>query len=197
MKNELSRRRFIAAAGLGAAGAAHASLLPGTPPQPAPPRKFYVVLSLGRIGFNGTFQQSVELAAQHGFEGVDPDAEYFSHLSDDQLKKLLDDLKARNLKLGAAGLPVDFRKDEQTFSEDLRKLPAAARVLRRGRAAREHMDSPLQRRSDLPSELPPARLPPACLRRGAPGSWPTLGARIRGAEDFMAKLPAPLRSLDE
>jgi len=129
MKNELSRRRFIAAAGLGAAGAAHASLLPGTPPQPAPPRKFYVVLSLGRIGFNGTFQQSVELAAQRGFEGVDPDAEYFSHLSDDQLKKLLDDLKARNLKLGAAGLPVDFRKDEQTFSEDLRKLPAAARVL--------------------------------------------------------------------
>ena len=129
MKNELSRRRFIAAAGLGAAGAAHASLLAGSASQPAAPRKFYVVLSLGRIGFNGTFQQSVELATHYGFEGVDPDVEYFSQLSDDQLKKLLDDLKAKNLKLGAAGLPVDFRKDEQTFSDDLRKLPAAARIL--------------------------------------------------------------------
>ena len=129
MKNELSRRRFIAAAGLGAAGAAHASLLSGAASEPAPTRKFYVVLSLGRIGFQGTFQRSVELATEYGFEGIDPDAEYFSQLSDDQLKKLLDDLKAKNLKLGAAGLPVDFRKDEQTFSEGLKKLPAVAKVL--------------------------------------------------------------------
>jgi sugar phosphate isomerase/epimerase len=129
MKSELSRRRFIAAAGLGAAGAAHASLLSGVAPPEVPPRKFYTVLSLGRIGFKGSFQQSVELAAKYGFEGVDPDSGYFSQLSDDQLKRLLDELKARNLKLGAAGLPVDFRQDEQTFSEDLKKLPATARVL--------------------------------------------------------------------
>jgi sugar phosphate isomerase/epimerase len=136
MKNELSRRGFITAAGLGAAGAAHASLLAGSAPQPAPPRRFCVLLSLGRIGFKGTFQQSLELATQYGFEGVDPDADYFSQLSDDQLKKLLDDLKAKNLKLGAAGLPVDFRKDEQTFSDDLRKLPVAARILQAAGVAR-------------------------------------------------------------
>lgn len=129
MRNELSRRRFIAAAGLGVAGTAHASLLSGVAPPEVPPRKSYTVLSLGRIGFKGNFQQSVELAAKYGFEGVDPDSGYFSQLSDDQLKKLLDELKAKNLKLGAAGLPVDFRQDEQTFSEDLKKLPAAARVL--------------------------------------------------------------------
>ena len=129
------------AAGLGAAGAAHASLLAGSASQPVPPRKFYVVLSLGRIGFKGTFQQSVELATHYGFEGVDPDAEYFSQLSDDQLKKLLDELKAKNLKLGAAGLPVEFRKDEQTFAEDLKKLPATAKVLEAaGVTAGEHMD---------------------------------------------------------
>ena len=129
MKNELNRRRFIAAAGLGAAGAAHASLLSGAAPAEPPTRQFYTVLSLGRIGFKGTFQESVELAAQYGFEGVDPNANYFSQLSDDQLKALLDDLKAKNLKLGAAGLPVDFRKDEQTFSENFKKLPATAKVL--------------------------------------------------------------------
>ena len=130
MKNELSRRRFIAAAGLGAAaGAANASLLSGVASETVPPRKFYFILSLGRIGFHGTFEQSVDLATRYGFEGIDPDAEYFARLSGDQLKKLLDDLRAKNLNLGAAGLPVDFRKDEQTFSEGLKKLPAVAKVL--------------------------------------------------------------------
>jgi sugar phosphate isomerase/epimerase len=129
MKNELSRRRFIAAAGLGAAGAARASLVSSAAPARSPTRKFYTVLSLGRIGFKGSFQESVDLAAKHGFEGVTPDVDYFSQLSDDQLKKLLDGLKAKELKLGSAGLPVDFRKDEQTFSEQLKKLPAKAKVL--------------------------------------------------------------------
>ncbi|MGO8787491.1 MAG: sugar phosphate isomerase/epimerase, partial [Terriglobia bacterium] len=126
MKSELSRRRFIAAAGL---GAAHASLLAGNAPPDVPPRKFYALLSLGRIGFKASFLQSVDLAVKYGFEGIDPDAGYFSQLSDDQLKELVDELKAKNLKLGAAGLPVDFRKDEETFSEGLRNLPASARVL--------------------------------------------------------------------
>lgn len=129
MKSELSRRRFIAAAGLGVAGAPHASLLAGNAPPDVPPRKFYALLSLGRIGFKASFLQPVDLAAKYGFEGIDPDAGYFSQLSDDQLKDLVDELKAKNLKLGAAGLPVEFRKDEQTFAEDLKKLPATAKVL--------------------------------------------------------------------
>ena len=53
MKNELSRRGFIAAAGVGAAGAAHASLLSGAAPEPVPPRKFYFILSLAESGFTG------------------------------------------------------------------------------------------------------------------------------------------------
>ena len=111
MKNELSRRRFIAAAGLGAAaGAANASLLSGVAPEPVPPRKFYFILSLGRIGFQGTFEQSVDLATRYGFEGIDPDAEYFARLSGDQLKKLLDDLRAKNLELVRRVCPWIFAK---------------------------------------------------------------------------------------
>src|SRR5208282_5025904 len=136
MKSELSRRGFMAAAGLGVAGAAHAALPHGAVPAAAPARQFYTVLSLGRIGFSGSFAQSVELAAKYGFGGIDPDPGYFSRLSDDQVKKLLDDLKARNMKLGAAGLPVEFRKDELTFSDDLKKLPATAKVLQAAGVAR-------------------------------------------------------------
>jgi len=133
----LSRRRFLSAAGLTAAGLARAPLFAGPGKAAATPkRKFYVVLSLGRIGFEGSFRQSVELANQYAFEGVDPDPEYFAALSDADLKKVLEDLKARNLKLGAAGLPVEFREDEAAFNEGLRKLPAAAKVLQRAGVSR-------------------------------------------------------------
>ncbi len=136
----MNRRAFIAASGAGAAGI----FGPGRGALPAfargdasastdslPPRKFYKVLSLGRIGFRGSFEQSVDLATRHGFEGVDPDLGYFATLSDDQLKKVLDDLASKRLKFGAAGLPVDFRKDEGSFNNDLAKLPDAARLLHR------------------------------------------------------------------
>jgi sugar phosphate isomerase/epimerase len=96
-------------------------------------RKFYPILSLGRLGLHATFPESVELATKYGFEGLDPDIGYLASLHDDaplfdDLKK---DLQKRNLKFGAAGLPVEFRKDADTFNSDLKKLPAAAAVLQR------------------------------------------------------------------
>jgi sugar phosphate isomerase/epimerase len=129
-KNKLSRRKFISAAAMvGATGLVHpAREVAGAP---AEGRKFYNVLSLGRIGFRASFPESVNLAAKYGFEGVDPSVEYFSKLSDDELSRTLDDLKGKGLKLGDAGLPVEFRKDEATFSEDLKKLPDAAKALQR------------------------------------------------------------------
>jgi sugar phosphate isomerase/epimerase len=96
-----------------------------------PERKFYSILSLGRLGFHATFPESVELAAKYGFEGLDPDANYFASLSGDSFKRLLEDLHKRNLKFGAAGLPVEFRKDSETFNDGLKKLPAAAATLQR------------------------------------------------------------------
>jgi sugar phosphate isomerase/epimerase len=130
--NRLNRRKFLAVSGLGAA-----SLARFGPPakalesSDAPERRFYTVLSCGRIGVKANFQESVDLAVKHGFEGVDPDPGYFSQLSDDGLKKLLDELKIKNLKLGSAGLPVEFRKDDSTFSEGLKKLPSVAKVLQK------------------------------------------------------------------
>ena len=135
--NKLTRRRFASAVGLGAL-ALHPSSFSADAAalSEAPQRKFYTVLSLGRIGFKGSFQQSVELATKYGFEGVDPDPGYFSQLTDDELKELLDDLKAKNLRLGVAGLPVDFRKDVQTFSDGLKNLPTTAKLLSRAGVSR-------------------------------------------------------------
>ena len=130
---QLSRRRFITRTGVGAVAFQAAALFAG--PCPNGParrsRRFYSVLSFGRLGFSGTFEQAVELAPKYGFEAVDPDISLIARLPDQDLKRLLDDLASRNLKLGAAGLPVEFRKDEATFNEGLKKLPEAAKALER------------------------------------------------------------------
>jgi sugar phosphate isomerase/epimerase len=57
--------------------------------------------------------------------------DYFASLEEDRLRRLLDNVQAKNLKFGAAGLPVEFRKDDTTFNAGLKKLPAAATVLER------------------------------------------------------------------
>lgn len=130
MSTPLTRRQFLSA-GAAACITLSASRKLLASPTPAPERKFYAILSLGRLGFQASFPESVELATKYGFEGLDPDANYFASLSADALPRLLDDLQKRNLKFGAAGLPVEFRKDSETFNSDLKKLPATAAVLER------------------------------------------------------------------
>jgi sugar phosphate isomerase/epimerase len=138
MSNELTRRRFLSTG-----AAASIAALPGrdivagvTKPTGTPQRRFYTNLSVGRLGFHASFNETLELAAKYSFEGVDPDLDYFASLDVDELRRLLDNVQAKNLKFGAAGLPVEFRKDEATFSAGLKKLPAAAAVLRRAGVCR-------------------------------------------------------------
>jgi sugar phosphate isomerase/epimerase len=130
-QNKLSRRRFISVAAVGAAGIPQAARTGVVAAPPNPDRKFYIVLSLGRIGFHASFPEAARLASKHGFEGVDPDLGYFSKLSGEEMARTLEDLKSKNLKLGDAGLPVDFHRDEATFHMGLKMLPAAAQTLAR------------------------------------------------------------------
>jgi len=94
-------------------------------------RKFYMDLSCGRIGVKATFLEAMDLAVRHGFEAVDPDAKYFSQLSDLQMGDVLAQMKAKELRFGPAGLPVDFRKDDATFHEGLKAFPETCRALQR------------------------------------------------------------------
>jgi len=131
MAGKMTRRGFLLAGAGTAVLWAHRAPSIWATPSSALKRKFYSILSLGRIGFHTSYPGSVELAAKYGFEGVDPDASYFAPLDKDALKRLLDDLQKRNLKFGAAGLPVEFRKDSETFNDGLKKLPLVAATLQR------------------------------------------------------------------
>src|SRR5215468_3148686 len=128
---KLNRRRFITSTGASVAAFQAADAFRDRAGATGRVRRFYTVLSLERLGFSGTFEQSVKLAHSNGLEAVDPDVDLFGRLPDEGLKRLLDDLASRNLRLGAAGLPVEFRKDEATFTEDLKRLPHAAKSLER------------------------------------------------------------------
>ena len=140
MVTAITRRRFLlAGAASGIVLSAPQRIFAESPA--ASKRKFYAILSLGRLGFHTSFPESVELATKYGFEGLDPDANYFASLDNDALKRLLDDLRKRNLKFGAAGLPVEFRKDSETFNDGLKKLPIGGRhSATSGHLASEHMD---------------------------------------------------------
>ena len=133
MTNELTRRQFLSTgAAAGVAMLPNVAMLASVKaPAEMPQRKFYGILSLGRLGFRAGFPKSLELTVKHGFEGLDPDPNYFSTLGDEGLKRLLDELQAKNLRFGAAGLPVEFRNDEAQFNDGLRKLPPTADILQR------------------------------------------------------------------
>ena len=103
------------------------------------PAPFGMTLALapGSIGVTVPNQRELNaLAARHGFESVEPRGTELAGLAAGQLDEAVADLRAKGLQWAAAGLTVDFRKDEATFRDGLGKLPAIAAALRRAGAER-------------------------------------------------------------
>jgi sugar phosphate isomerase/epimerase len=101
------------------------------------PRKFKIALTPGSIGVTVQSQKELNgLAHRHRFEAVEPRVDEIAGMSGEQLADILADLKTKQLAWAAAGLPVDFRKDEKTFQDGLAKLPRLAAGLQRAGATR-------------------------------------------------------------
>jgi sugar phosphate isomerase/epimerase len=133
MHRPLSRRQALQLAAASFACAA----IPARGSLPlAAGRKFTIDLTPGAIGVQAGYPQLVELAARHGFESIAPDPAYLATLSDAERADLLASMKSKNLTFGAAGLPVEFRRDEETFRKGLELLPAAALALQKAGATR-------------------------------------------------------------
>ena len=100
-------------------------------------RRFTIALTPGSIGVIVKSQQElIDLARRHRFESVEPRGDELAAMSREQLAATLSDLKSKQLVWSATGLPVDFRKDEQTFKDGLAKLPRIAAGLQRAGATR-------------------------------------------------------------
>ncbi|MEX2044884.1 MAG: TIM barrel protein, partial [Opitutus sp.] len=132
---DVNRREFLQTTStLAALAALHRPIGAAAPP---PGRKMTVALVPGSIGVSVKSQIELnDLAHRHRFESVQPLSDELASMSPRQLADILGDLKARGLVWAAAGLPVDFRKDEQTFKDGLEKLPRIAAALQRAGATR-------------------------------------------------------------
>ena len=114
------RRTFLASAAA-VAGATLSSAATGR-------REFYTAFVPGSLGVRADQAQSIEMAARHGFESVQP---FPGDLLRDGVERHLDALRKHRLKWAAAGLPVQFRTDDAEFEEGLASLPASADILQK------------------------------------------------------------------
>ena len=132
---DLKRRRFLATLGSGAlalaAGAGRAGAAAG-----AGPRRMTLDLVCGAIGVKVPQREAVELAVAHGFESVGAQAADLEAMAPGELADLRAFMKAKGLAWGAANLPVDFRKDDETFRRTSEGLLAFAGTLKRAGVTR-------------------------------------------------------------
>ena len=134
----MNRRHFLQQSGAATAGIAisQASFMPTGAIARLQDRKFTMSLDPGAIGVKADQQQLLDYAIEYGFEAITPYSDYLADPSDNQRSELLDKMKQKNVVWGVAGLPVQFREDEDRFRTDLKELPRLANGLHRANVTR-------------------------------------------------------------
>ena len=86
-------------------------------------------LNPGALGIQAPLKESIKLAGDAGFDGVDINIEEVLGIAD---RAGLDDIcswfSEYELKPGGWGLPVEWREDEEIFRAGLKRLPGLARM---------------------------------------------------------------------
>ena len=116
----LARRAFLRTVATAAGGATLAAA--------AEKRRFFTAFVPGSLGVKADQARAIALAAQYGFESVQP---FPGDLLSDGVDVHLEALQRHGLQWAAAGLPVEFRRDDEAFAEGMAGLPRAAAALQR------------------------------------------------------------------
>jgi len=93
-------------------------------------------LTPGAVGISGDLPEMIRLAHAHGFESVQPDVGYLSKQDAAGIARVVDQLQKAGLRWGSAGLPLEYRRSEETFKKDLAVLPGNAAALQKAGATR-------------------------------------------------------------
>jgi sugar phosphate isomerase/epimerase len=128
-----NRRSFIQAGSAALAGSATLTTIPFAMSET---RKMTMDLVCGAIGVQADQKKAIALASKFGFESVQPNVDQLAVMSDGQISEVLDLLQQSGLKWGAAGLPLEFRRDEAKFKEDLSRLKTTAPALVKAKVSR-------------------------------------------------------------
>lgn len=92
--------------------------------------KFFKNFAPGHIGVRANQQQALEYAVKYGLGGIAPSESEFASKSAAEIGEWVALLKQKGIRYGAAGLPVEFRKDEAQFQKGMAELPKRASLLK-------------------------------------------------------------------
>ena len=93
--------------------------------------KFYKNLGPGHLGVRANQRQALEYAVKYGFDSITPSAGEFANKSDEEIVAWLRVMKEKRIRYGAAGLPVQYRRDEEQFKKGLAGLGKQADLLKK------------------------------------------------------------------
>lgn len=93
------------------------------------PVKFFKNLAPGHIGVRANQRQLLDHAVKHGFAGISPSEGEFAGKSAGEIRDWVATMREQNIRYGTAGLPVEFRRDEERFRTDLAEFPRRAALL--------------------------------------------------------------------
>src|SRR5689334_7835346 len=96
------------------------SALPGT----------FTTLGCESLGIDASLDSAIELAAEFGFDAVEPELRHLAGLEHRELRRVRDAVAARGLRWGWAELPVDLHADDDDgFARQLKGLRHSAEAL--------------------------------------------------------------------
>lgn len=136
-----SRRQFLKQVSVAALGTGGAALVPAASIVHAQAaatvrRRFTLDLVCGNVGLKVPQAEAAELATRHGFESVGAQGADLMAMTDDEVKALRTFMAEKNLRWGAANLPADFRRDDETFRQTSVSLADFAKAMRRAGVTR-------------------------------------------------------------
>lgn len=128
-QSEMVSRRAFCKVAMATAAAPFAGLSVGAA-QGTGGVKFFKNFSGGHIGVKANQQQALEYAVKYGFGGIAPSEGEFANKSAAEIGEWVALMKQKGIRYGAAGLPVEFRRDEAQFNKDMAQLPKRAALLK-------------------------------------------------------------------
>ncbi|MBI5084603.1 MAG: sugar phosphate isomerase/epimerase [Acidobacteria bacterium] len=93
-------------------------------------------LDCGAIGVKARVPEALAYAARYGFQSISADSAWLASQPQSGLASFLDEMKAKGIVWGSAGLPMDFRGTEDLFRKGMAELPERAAALKRAGATR-------------------------------------------------------------
>ncbi len=99
-------------------------------------RSFRMSLNPGAIGVKLSQEELLDMASKYGFEAIVPFTDTLVEWGESGISEFVEKMKVKNITWGAAGLPMNFRTDEETHVKGLHELPKYAWALNKAGVTR-------------------------------------------------------------